>query len=162
MGWTNTNREWRLLAAKITDLSFELGIFTDNDEQFVFYPEGDRFIRPQDSLSMSKLTDVDFESKPNPFQDASIFPAIGTSPDLTRLYYGLRTNGFGQSGIKVTKRICSEIVAVEEVDEVLKAAFPRGFKYSGECWIAFTYLEEVEVNPVQLAREFIEFIAGLR
>jgi hypothetical protein len=160
LNWNNSNSNWSLLKNRVTDLCFEREIFSNDDDAFVFSDSGDRFIRPSAPLKLGRLAELDYGEGVNPFKDPIlIIPSIGTSNDVSRLYFGLRTRGFGDAGIRETSRIWDSIVNTEGLDEAFSFGFDGTYFGLDECWIAFNYVEMQHVS--HLDEVFVAFMSRL-
>jgi hypothetical protein len=157
--WTS-NSSWALLSNQVTGLCFEMGIFSNDDDLFVFNDTGDRFIRPAVPFPLVRLTELDYGEHENPFsKPILIVPSIGTSNDVSRLYFGLRTRGFGYDGMQETSRIWSSICNTEGLKQALSFGFNGTYCEQEECWIAFKYVEDQDAS--NLAKDFVEFVSRL-
>jgi hypothetical protein len=108
---------------------------------------------------LTSFDSLDFGGIENPFVNAVLFPAIGTSDDISKLYYGLRSRGFGLNGIRETSNLWESIKDVCGLEDVLASGFGENFLLNGECWIAYAYLDIEDLDL--LATNFVDFIRRL-
>ena len=159
MAWANSNAEWRRLVGVLNRCCSDPVLFPD-PSPFVFNDTGDRFIRPSTFLPLNRLMDLDYGIDDNPFKTMTVFPAIGTSPDIEMLYYGLRTGGFGENGIEQTRKLWESIQHTPDLVKVLTAGFGDGYEVCGECWLAYKFFSRESID--ELVEEFTDFIERLR